>query len=141
MMILMKMMMMMMMMMIMMMMMMIMIIIINNKKILTPSIWETIWYEAVAIDVAKILPWGFYQIRKIAGCACTGMPGTFSPPPRVSDPDMHAGIAKWWFPFKSVAGKTFPAFPEHAQPAITRIWKLTIFNTVAWLMGFLGPFY
>ena len=58
-----------------------------------------------------------------------GMPGTFSPPPRVSDPDMHHGtcvthvpwcmpgsltsvffLSRWW-------GKTFPAFPAHAQPA------------------------
>ena len=29
---------------------------------------------------------------------------------------MHVGIAK-------VAGKTFPAFPAHAQPAILRIWQ------------------
>ena len=62
------------------------------------------------------------------------MPGTFSPPPRVSDPDMHydtcrdaravmhAGIANWRFPLKSVARKTFPTFPVHAQPAILRIW-------------------
>ena len=26
---------------------------------------------------------------------------------------------------KSVVGKTFPAFPAHAQPAISRIWKET----------------
>ena len=37
------------------------------------------------------------------------MPGTFSQPPRVSDPDMHHGM--------------FPAFPAHAQPAILRIWQ------------------
>ena len=29
------------------------------------------------------------KIRKIAGVHAPGMPGTFSPPPRVSDPDMH----------------------------------------------------
>ena len=29
---------------------------------------------------------------------------------------MHVGIAN------PVAGKTFPAFPAHAQPAILRIW-------------------
>ena len=36
---------------------------------------------------------------------------------------MHHGT--WMtqpFPLKSVAGKTFPAFPAHAQPAILRIW-------------------
>ena len=35
--------------------------------------------------------WASYQIRKIAGCACAGMPGTFSPPLRVSDADMYHG--------------------------------------------------
>ena len=33
------------------------------------------------------------QIRKIVGCACTGIPGTLSPPPWVSDPDMHHGTS------------------------------------------------
>ena len=63
------------------------------------------------------------------------MPGTFSPPPQVSDPDMHhgmcshpravmhAGITNLRFPLKAVAGKTLPAFPAHAQPAILRIWQ------------------
>ena len=56
------------------------------------------------------------------------MPGTLSPPPRVSNPGMHYGTcgthvpwcmpgsltsgflwSRWW-------GKTFPAFPAHAQP-------------------------
>ena len=36
---------------------------------------------------------------------------------------MHAGVANKRFPFKSVAGKTFPAFPVHAQPAILRLWQ------------------
>ena len=60
-----------------------------------------------------------------------GMPGTFSPPPRVNDPDMHHGTCVPWcmpgsltsgFPLKSVVGKTFPAIPAHAQLAILRIW-------------------
>ena len=57
------------------------------------------------------------------------MPGTFSPPPRVSDPDMHHGTCvkhvSWCIPgwlTMSKAGKTFPEFPAHAQPAILRIW-------------------
>ena len=33
--------------------------------------------------------WASCQIRKIAGAHAPGMPGTFSLPPRVSDPDMH----------------------------------------------------
>ena len=37
------------------------------------------------------ISWASYQIRKIAGAHAPGKPGTFSPPPRVSDPDMHHG--------------------------------------------------
>ena len=59
-----------------------------------------------------------------------GMPGTFSLSLRVSDLDihhdaravMHVGIANQRFPLKSVARKTFPTFPAHAQPALLRIW-------------------
>ena len=40
----------------------------------------------------NLIPWASYQIRKIAGCACAGNTGIISPPPRVSDPDMHQGM-------------------------------------------------
>ena len=36
---------------------------------------------------------------------------------------MHAGIANYRFPLKSVAGKPFPAFLAHVQTAILRIWQ------------------
>ena len=61
-------------------------------------------------------------------------PGTFSPATagqrsrhasrhvRHARALMHVGIASQQFPLKSEAGKTFPAFPAHAQPAIVRIW-------------------
>ena len=63
------------------------------------------------------------------------MPGTFSPSPHVSDPDMHHGTCvthvPWCMPGSLTSGfiwnrrrgKTFPAFRAHAQPAILRIWK------------------
>ena len=35
--------------------------------------------------------WASCQIRKIAVAHAPGMPGTFSLPPRVSDPDLHHG--------------------------------------------------
>ena len=35
--------------------------------------------------------WASYQIRKMRAAHATGMPGTFSPPPRISDPEMHHG--------------------------------------------------
>ena len=34
------------------------------------------------------VPWASYQICKIAGAHAPGMPGTFFPPPQVSNPDM-----------------------------------------------------
>ena len=75
---------------------------------------------------------------KLRVAHASGMPGTFSPPPRVSDPDMHHGtcvkhvpwcmpgsliIAFSRFPIKSVAGKMFLAFSAPVQPAILRIWQ------------------
>ena len=64
-----------------------------------------------------------------------GMPGTFSPPPRFSDPDMHHSTCVTYVPrcipgsltsgflWSYWRGKTFPAFPAHAQSAILRIWQ------------------
>ena len=64
------------------------------------------------------------------------MPGTFSPSPQVSDPVMHHGTCvthvPWCMPGSLTSGflrnrrpgKTFPAFPAHAQPAILRIWQV-----------------
>ena len=61
------------------------------------------------------------------------MPETFSPPLRVSDPDMHHSTCvthvPWCMPGSLTSGflwirqqgKTFPAFPAHAQPAILLI--------------------
>ena len=37
------------------------------------------------------MSWASYQIRKIVGAHAPGMSETFSPPPRVSDLDMHHG--------------------------------------------------
>ena len=63
------------------------------------------------------------------------MPGTFSPPPRFSDPDMHHGTCAthvpWCVPgslttgflWSRGRGKRFPIFPANAQPAILRIWQ------------------
>ena len=78
--------------------------------------------------------WASCQIRKIPGAHAPGMPGTFSPLPQVSDPDMHHGTCVTHVPWcmsgsltsgflwNRRRGKTFPAFPAHAQPAILCIW-------------------
>ena len=39
----------------------------------------------------RCISWASCKIRKIAGAHAPGMPGTFSPSPQVSDPDMHHG--------------------------------------------------
>ena len=75
------------------------------------------------------------RYAKLRVAHALGISGTFPKPPQVSDPYMHhvhgaravmhAAIANCRFHLKSVAGKTFPAFPAHAQPAILRIWQET----------------
>ena len=82
------------------------------------------------LKLAGVCPWAFCQIWKMEGCACAGRPRTFCPQPGVSDPDMHhgTGIANQRFPMKSVAGKTFPAFPAHTQHVILLI--LNIYGSV-----------
>ena len=90
--------------------------------------------QTPAADPCNFTQWASCQIRKIAGAHAPGMPGTFSPSPRVSDPDIHHGTCVTHVPWcisgsltsgflwNRRRGKTFPAFPAHAQPAILRIW-------------------
>ena len=91
-------------------------------------------YTLISYMTWRIPQWASCQIRKIVGAHAPGMPGTFSPSPQVSDPDMHHGTCvthvPWCMPgwltngflWNRRRGKTFPAFPAHAQPAILRIW-------------------
>ena len=96
------------------------------------------WHESrpdFLVNYADALSWASCQIRKIAGAHAPGMLGTFSLSPRVSDPDMHYGTCVTHVPWCMLGsltsgflwnwrwGKTFPALPAHAQPAILRIWK------------------
>ena len=86
-----------------------------------------------AVDL--VIAWTSCQIRKITGAHAPGMPGTFSPPQRVSDPDMHYDTCvthvPWCMPGSLTSGflwslrrgKMFPAFPAHAQPVILCIWQ------------------
>ena len=61
------------------------------------------WHESrfVVVCSKKSRQWACCQIRKIASCA--GKVGTFSPPLRVRDPDMHHGTC--------VAGENVPGIP------------------------------
>ena len=104
-------------------------------KILIVKIWRpSNVYIGNSFTGKMITAWASCQIRKIAGAHAPGMLGTFSPPPRVSNPDMHHGTCvthvPWCMPgtlsrgflWISAAGETFPAFPAHAQPSLLRIW-------------------
>ena len=57
---------------------------------------------------ASTVPWPSYRIRIIADCACAGNVGTFSPPPQVSDLDMHHGTCvthvPWCMPGSLTSG-------------------------------------
>ena len=92
------------------------------------------WHTVSMEYVFRLWEWASCQIRKIAGAHAPGMPGTFSPSPQVSDPDMHHDTCvthvPWCMPGLLISGllwnrrrgKTFPAFLAHAQPASLRIW-------------------
>ena len=81
-----------------------------------------------------VCPMGLLPDTQNWGCACAGYAGNVFPATAVlrsrhtsrhvrdARAVMHAGVANYWFTLKSMAGKTFPAFPAHAQPAILRIW-------------------
>ena len=56
----------------------------------------------------RCISWASCQIRKIAGAHAPGMPGTFSPSPQVSYPDMHHGTCvthvPWCMPGSLTSG-------------------------------------
>ena len=118
---------------------------VSNPNIITMVSWLVLYYKitrncAVCRFLIKITrcfirtAWACCQIRKIAGAHAPGMPGTFSPSPQVSAPDMHHGTCvthvPWCMPglvtsgfrWNRRRGETFPAFPTHAQPAMLCIW-------------------
>ena len=106
----------------------------NNFTCNSIHIW-IFWMMVCKISPILFKPqWASYQIGQIVGAHAPGMPGTFSPPPWVSDTDMHHGTCvthvPWCMPgsltsgflWSQRQGKTFPAFPAHAQPPDLRIW-------------------
>ena len=69
-----------------------------------------IWLSIHAITAAGV-SWTAAQVREWASCQIrkiTGMPGRFSPSPRVSDPDMHHGTCvthvPWSMPWSLTSG-------------------------------------
>ena len=51
--------------------------------------WRMSTISTLTKDKNKLILWASYQICIIAGTHAPRMPGTFSPPPRVSYPDMR----------------------------------------------------
>ena len=91
------------------------------------------WFQIVVCNMTAVLscPHGpLARYVKLRVAHAPGMPGTFSPSSRVSDPDMHHGTCVTHVPWcmsgsltsgflwSRWRGKTFPAFPAHAQPAM-----------------------
>ena len=56
---------------------------------LRPGVLALVVIRRCSFELVDPAPWASCQIRKIADCACAGHAGNFSPPPRVSHPDMH----------------------------------------------------
>ena len=78
---------------------------------------------ATSFQTPSVVAWASYQIRKLRVAHAPGMPGTFSPLPRVNDPDMHHGTCvthvPWCMPgsltsgfsFEVGGGKNVPGIP------------------------------
>ena len=113
--------------------------------------WRDVWnsWLMLLVKVSKVswnqVSWASYQMRNIAGCACSGNAGNVFPAPtgwrsrhasrhvRDARAVMHAGIANKRFPLKSVVGETFRAFSAHAQPTIYVSGKRPILGVYVWL--------
>ena len=103
----------------------------GSRSELTP-LWKSMIIQLYIHE--GTMTWPLSRYVKLRVVHAPGMPGTFPPTPRVSDPDMHHGTCvthvPWCMPGPLTsgflcsrwAGKAFPAFPAHAQPAILRIW-------------------
>ena len=89
-------------------------------------------------------PWASYQIGKIAGCACAGNAGTFSPavdfkgnrylanPACITARALRTCRDACRDRLPAVAGKTFPAFPAHAHMQFYLSGKRPIHRVRCW---------
>ena len=93
------------------------------------------WQLVVWMDHLPPVSWAFYQIRKIAGCACAGNAGNVFPRRwfqrklLVSDHGMHHGTCVTHVPWCMSGsltcgdGENVPGIPGACAPAILRIWQ------------------
>ena len=79
------------------------------------------WYHMDRVD-SRFAPsqWASYQIRQIVGCACSGNAGNVFPRHRLQRKPCRDACRDR---LPAVAGKTFPAFPAHAQTSILLTWQ------------------
>ena len=89
--------------------------------------WPVDWRIASQAEIVPMSTWPqegchwpLNKYVKLRVAHALGMPGTFSPPPRVSDPDMHHGTfatcVPWCMPGSLTSRWRGKAFPAHAQP-------------------------
>ena len=79
----------------------------------------TAWNSDAQLEFSLVCYGPLARYVKLRVVHAPRMPGTFSPPPWVSDPYMHHGTCVTHVPWCVPRSLTFPAFPVHAQ----RIWQ------------------
>ena len=106
---------------------------LRSNKSLPETFYQVLW-RRMASTFHNML-WASYQIRKIAGCACAGNAGNVFPATagkrsrhasrhvRDARAVMHAGIANYRFPLKSVLGENVPGIPGACATRNFTIWK------------------
>ena len=114
---------------------------------------DIVWSMAAFLEQG--LPWAYYQIRKIAGCACAGNAGNVFPrgrlqrKPVASDPGMHHGTCVTHVPWcmsgslTRGCGENVPGIRSACAPAILRIKREAHLETVwlEWFYLFFNVFY
>ena len=101
---------------------------INESKVIGQS-GPRIQYMNVDMCNKWILHRTLTRYVKLRVAHAPGMPGTFSPPPLVSDTGMHHGTCVTHVPWCTSGsltpggGENVPGIPAHAQPAILRTWQ------------------
>ena len=101
-------------------------------------------YSRNTLAPHPVWSWAFYQIRKIAGCACAGNAGNVFPrhrlqrKPLVNDPGMHHGTCVTHVPWcisgslTRGGGENVPGIPGACALATLRIWQEAHGSGVEW---------
>ena len=95
----------------------------GNKWFHTIYLYICILITSLALGQTSDCHWPLTRYIKLRVAHAPGMPGTFSPPPRVSNPDMYHGTWVTHVPWCMLGSPISwrETFPAHAQPTIVRI--------------------